>query len=73
MVAITMLDLWSFYIIKYCVSWIVIPQSLKKGCMLANGRYKLAFEDSKKETVEMEKSRKRKLKLEKIANVKKAN
>ena len=41
--------------------------------MLANGRYKLAFEDSKKETVEMEKSRKRKLKLEKIANVKKAN
>ena len=49
----------------------VIPQALKKSCKLANGRYKLALEDSKKETVETEKSRKRKLKLEEIANVKK--
>ena len=49
----------------------VIPQALKKSCKLANGRYKLALEDSKKATVETEKSRKRKLKLEEIANVKK--
>ena len=49
----------------------VIPQALKKSCKLANGRYKLALEDSKKETVETDKSRKRKLKLEEIANVKK--
>ena len=40
--------------------------------MLAFGRYKLALEDSKKETVEMEKSRKWKLKLEKIADIKKS-
>ena len=49
----------------------VIPQALKKNCQLANGRYKLALEDIKKATVETEKSRKRKLKLEEIANVKK--
>ena len=47
-----------------------IPQALKKSCKLANGRYKLALEDSKKENAETEKSRKRKLKLEEIANVK---
>ena len=45
----------------------VIPQT-----NLANGRYKLGLEDGKKETVETEKSRKRKLKLEEIANVKKS-
>ena len=33
----------------------VIPQVLKKSCKLANGRYKLALEDSKKATVETEK------------------
>ena len=50
----------------------VIPQALKKSSKLANGRYKLALEDdSKRETVEREKSRKQKLKLEEIANVKK--
>ena len=43
------------------------------SCKLANGRYKLALEDSKKETVETKKSRKRKLKSEEIANVKKVN
>ena len=51
----------------------VIPQALKRSYKLANGRYKLALEYSKKETVETEKSGKRKLKLEEIANVKKAN
>ena len=40
----------------------VIPQALKKSCKLANVRYKLALEDSKKETVETERSSKRKLK-----------
>ena len=51
----------------------VIPQALKKSCKLVNAaRYKLALEDSKKETVETERSRKRKLKLEEIANVKKS-
>ena len=49
----------------------VIPQTLKKSCKLPNGRYKLALADRKKETVEMEKSRKWKLKLEEIAKVKK--
>ena len=28
----------------------VIPQALTKSCKLTNGRYKLALEDSKKET-----------------------
>ena len=50
----------------------VIPQALRKSCKLANGRYKLGLEDSKKETVETEKSKKQKLKLEEIANVKKS-
>ena len=50
----------------------VIPQALRKSCNLANGRYKLGLEDSKKETVETEKSKKQKLKLEEIANVKKS-
>ena len=45
----------------------VIPQT-----NLANRRYKLDLEDSKKETVETEKSRKQKLKLEEIANMKKS-
>ena len=39
----------------------VTPQALIKSCNLANGRYKLALEDSKKETVETEESRNRKL------------
>ena len=47
----------------------VIPKTLKKSFKLANGRSKLDLEYSKKETVETEKSRKRKLKLEEIANV----
>ena len=33
-----------------------IPQALKKSYKLANGRYKLALEDSKKENAETEKS-----------------
>ena len=33
-----------------------VTSSIKKSCKLANGRYKLALEDSKKETVETEKS-----------------
>ena len=33
-----------------------IPQALKKSCKLANVRYKLALEDSKKENAETEKS-----------------
>ena len=36
----------------------VIPQTLQKSCKLANERYKLSLEDSKKETVETGKSRK---------------
>ena len=46
----------------------VIPQALKKSCKLANGRYKLALEDSKKETVEKEKITKTKIEIRRSSN-----
>ena len=46
----------------------VIPQALKKSCKLANGRYKLALEDSKKETVETEKITKTKIEIRRSSN-----
>ena len=42
----------------------IAPQALKQSSEVANGRYKIALEESKKETGDLGKSRKRKLKLE---------
>ena len=45
-----------------------LPQALKKSCKLANGRYKLALEDSKKETVETGKITKTKIEIRRSSN-----
>lgn len=49
----------------------IVPPGLKDSCKLANGRYKLVLEGSNKETVDLEKCRYWKLRLEEITNVKK--
>lgn len=49
----------------------IVPPGLKDSCKLANGRYKLVLEGSNKETVDLEKCRYWKVRLEEITNVKK--
>ena len=49
---------------------IPLTNDLMKSCRLARSRYVAALEEKRNETVSLEKSRKRKLKLEEIAEVK---